>query len=342
MGTVGAILIASLVFLTMTTAGRASDKSSKDAAARPQALALFQKALAVSNIRAPGSPPFELRGTILVHGVGKEDASGTYLLKWATPDRWREEIHFPNYFRIRVGGKDEYFQSRSIPYEVVPVYDLSAALDFLKELHFWAKESSIADRQKIKTHQRKVGRVKADCVTLLRKKDDAYGPEFCFDLDKGLLLRSENNEFSGFASVGGKLFPSVVLVKGASPTTVELKLSTLASLESVTDADFQPAPDATTWASCDDPDQLALLSHSAIPNYPVGARLAHVQGIVVAYGIVGADGRLHGLKTLNNPNSDLTQSALTVLNQWEYGPEFCHGKPVSTEVVIRVVFNIGD
>lgn len=341
-GLAAAIFIVSLVFVTMTTATRARDKSNKDAAVRAQALALFQKALAVSDIRAPGSPPFELQGTIDVREAsGAKLTSGTYLLKWAAPDKWREEIHFPSYFRIRIGSKDGYFQSRNISYEVGPVGDLSKTLGYLRELHVWARQSSIADLQKVNIHQRKVSGVKADCVTLLRKKDDDYGPEYCFDSDKGSLLRSGDDEFSGFTSVGGKLVPSTVLVKGASPTTAKLTLSTLANLEGITDADFQPAPDATTWPSCDDPDQLAYVRHVVRPEYPNEAK-GGAQGTVVAYGIVGADSRLHAPEILNSPDIDLTKSALATLNRWEYEPEVCRGKPVPTEVVIRVVFTLGD
>lgn len=337
------ILVAVCGALALATPLRAGDKSSKDAAARAQALALFQKALAVSDIRAPGSPPFELQGKIDVReSSGAKLANGTYLLKWAAPDKWREEIHFPNYFRIRIGSKDGYFQSRNIPYEVEPVCDLSIVMGFLKELHVWARQSSIADLQKINIHQRKVGGVKADCVTLLREKDDDYGPEYCFDPSKGVLLRSGDAEFSSFISVGGKLFPSTVLVKGASSTTVKLTHSPIASLEGISDADIQPAPDAAFWPSCNDPDQLAHFLHVARPEYPAEARRARAQGTVVAYGIVGADGRLHNLKILNNPDIDLAKSALASWSRWEYAPEICHGTAVPTEIVIRVVFNLGD
>lgn len=336
------ILVAICGALALATLLRAGDKSSKDAAARAKALTLFQKALAVSDIRAPGSPPFELQGKIDVReSSGAKAASGTYLLKWAAPDKWREEIHFPNYFRIRIGSKDGYFQSRNISYEVEPVCDLSAALGFLRELHVWARQSSIAGLHMVNIHQRKVGGAKADCVTLLRN-DDKYGAEYCFDVDKGLLLRSGDDEFSGFTSVGRKLFPGKILVKGASSTTVQLKLSTAGTRENINDADFQPAANATTWASCDNPDELARVRHYVIPEYPIGARRAHVQGTVVVYGMVGADGKLHDLQVLNNPNISLTKSVLSALNGREYEPEICHGAAVSTEEVLRVAFTLGD
>lgn len=70
-----------LAALTILIAPCAGGQSAKDAAARAQATALFAKALAVSDIRAPGSAPFELRGAINVESHGKGGVTGGYLLK---------------------------------------------------------------------------------------------------------------------------------------------------------------------------------------------------------------------------------------------------------------------
>jgi hypothetical protein len=183
-------VLAALWVLALPFAASARSQSTKDAAARAQATALFAKALALTDLRAPGSPPFELRGTITMHQRTQKDVTGTYLLKWASPEEWREEIHFLNYTRLRVGGKDQYWQSGTTSYEVQPVLELDQGLDLLKELHVWARPEAMNDLQSVKLHQAKIEKMKSDCVTLILEELQ-WRPDYCFDPGKGTLV-SEN------------------------------------------------------------------------------------------------------------------------------------------------------
>lgn len=54
---------------------------------RAEARALIQRALDISDFRGPGSPPFELRGTITIPLKDGKSATGTYRLDWVSPDR---------------------------------------------------------------------------------------------------------------------------------------------------------------------------------------------------------------------------------------------------------------
>jgi hypothetical protein len=96
---------------------------------RAEAVALIDKALSASDLRALGSPPFQLRGTLAVPLSKGKSATGTCILDWASPDRWREEIHVANYSRIRAGGAGKYRQLRSLNYELTPFDDFSASFD---------------------------------------------------------------------------------------------------------------------------------------------------------------------------------------------------------------------
>lgn len=241
----------------------------KDSAARAQAIALFAKALAVSDLRAPGSPPFEMRATITVEQThGKPSVTGAYLLKWASPNQWREEIHFPNYTRVRIGGKNLYWLSRTIPYESQPVLQLNRELDFLEELHIWSRDAAVAGLGAIKFHQQKVHRIKLECVTLEPKKHN-YGPRYCFDPVTGTLDRNGSIEFSNFISFAGKYFPGDIRDEEKSAAPVIFHVTSILPLGKTDSAEFQPTAGSVAWPSCDDPDALPTLESQVPPRTPL-------------------------------------------------------------------------
>jgi len=331
-------LLASLAFLILPFAPWAHGRPSKDADVRAQATALFAKALAVSDLRAPGSPPFEMRATINVEQSHHEPSVvGTYLLKWVSPEKWREEITFPNYVHIRVGGKNQYWQSRTTQYEILPVLQLYQGLDFLKALHVWSNPAAIAALKDIKLSQKKAHGTKLNCV---RMKDN--GRDYCFDSVSGTLVNDALNmtEYSDFIAFGGKYFPGSIRVKGIQPPAVTLQVNSISPLAAADDEDFQPPQNASVWPSCDDPGALPVIKSQAFPIYPTAEKIAHKQGAVLIYAVIGADGRLHNLSVLSAPDSALAQSALTALGQWEYTTETCGGTPVPVETLLYVIYSL--
>lgn len=334
-------VLAVLSVLALPFAPSACGQSDKDRAARAQATALFAKALAVTDLRAPGSPPFELRGTIVARQRGRKDVTGTYVLKWASPEKWREEIHFPDYTRVRVGGKDQYWQSRTTSYELQPVLELDEGLDFLKELHVWTNPEATNGLKSVRLHRAKVEKIKSDCVALTWKVSQ-YEPDYCFDPSNGTLEseKANDDEFSQYTPFGGKLFPGRMRVKESSATPVTFIVNSISPLRSTNMGDFQPAAGASAWPSCDDPDALAQISRQTIPIYPINEVASHIQGPVFVYGVIGVDGRLHNLKVLSAPDIGLANSAVAGLEQREYAPETCHGTPVPTETLLTLTYNL--
>ena len=329
-----------LVLIAVLSVARcACGQSDKDLAARAQATALFAKALSVSDLRAPGSPPFEMRATINIEqSRHKPPIQGTYLLEWASPEKWREEIHLPNYARIRVGGKNQYWQLRNPFYEIQPVLELDYALDFLKGLHVWSEPGAIAGLGGFKLHQAKVERIKSDCVTLIRKGQQGGG-DYCFDPVKGVLvLYRPSTEFSEFTSFAGKLFPGNIRVTQESAAPIAFVVNSISALASAAPTDFQPADGSTSWPSCHDPDALPNGIQMPAPVYPMAERHAGVEGTVFVYAVIGTDGLLHNLQVLSAPESGLANAALAALAQWRYTPETCQGTPVPVETLLKIVF----
>lgn len=336
-------VVAVLSLLALSVAPCAFGQSAKDADARTRATALFAKALAASDLRAPGSPPFEVRGTITVKQRFGKPIVGSYSLEWASPEKWREEIHIADYTRIRVGGKNQYWQSHTTPYEVLSVLELSRALDFLKELHVWSNAAAVADLKSIKFHDQKMHGAKLHCVTLTPEGPNPRS-DFCFDPATETLATINilgQIEFSNFISFEGKHFPGNIReeVKAADPLTFDV--NSISPLSSVADADFQPPEGSTVWPSCDAPDALPIIKSQVPPSYPDKDKLAHKDGTVFTYLVIGADGQTTDLKVLSAPDQLLANSALTSIATWKYAPETCSGMPVPVETFIAINYQLG-
>lgn len=336
------VALAAPSVLALLFAISARGQSDKDAAARAQATALFAKALALSDLCAPGSPPFELRGTINVPQRGGKDVEGTYLLKWSSPEKWREEIHFANYTRVRVGGKNQYWQSRTTSYEVQPVLELDQGLDFLKELRVWTSPEATNDLKSVKLHRAKVEKIKSDCVALTLKVSQ-YEPDYCFDPSNGTIVseKANDDEFSQYTPFAGKFFPRNIRIKESSTAPLTFIVNSIAPLVSPDPADFQTPAGARAWPSCDSPDRLAKMSRPVFPAYPVNEKLDHIQGTVFVYCVIGVDGRLHNIRVLSAPDIGLANSAVAAMERSEYVPEICHGTPVPVETSLTMIYKLG-
>ncbi len=85
--------------------------------------------------------------------------------------------------------------------------------------------------------------------------------------------------------------------------------------------------------------QEGLLVKRVQPQYPVPARMAHVQGAVVVGAIIGCDGALREMSVISGPPM-LVKPAMEALSQWKYKPYMLNGKPVQVETTITTVFTL--
>jgi hypothetical protein len=78
----------------------ASNKSEQQ-----QAIQRVERAVAKTNLFELAS--FEMKAVLrVVDYKGRLIEEGSYELMWNGPDQWREEIGFPDYHEVQVGGKE--------------------------------------------------------------------------------------------------------------------------------------------------------------------------------------------------------------------------------------------
>jgi len=75
------------------------------------------------------------------------------------------------------------------------------------------------------------------------------------------------------------------------------------------------------------------------PRYPEGARKDKVSGVVILDVIVGTDGRVTQIRSLESPDPRLSDAAIEAVRQWEFEPaRLSSGKNVPVRCTITVRF----
>ncbi len=329
--------------LPPTVTGR---NSNKDDAKNAPAEALIEKALAASDLCTPGSAPFELRGTISVNDAKRQVARGTYLLIWAAPDQWREEIQFNDYSRIRVGGKSQYSQSRSSDYELLPIYDFSSAFRFPQDLR--ALLQTGADKANLEVKKRKTNGRQLECVRFV-PPEFSSPDQYCFDAQTSVLVGEENTrwgnggmaKYSNFSAFDGKLFPATIQFQRDGTTTVQFQLDKISPLGKVDPKSFIAPPNAEVWADCANGTVPRAL-HPGMPRYPSELAEEHASGTVYVYATIGADGALHNMEVLPQSDKRFAPTTLSGISGWRYSTESCGGPPQPTETVVIVAYTLSE
>lgn len=80
------------------------------------------------------------------------------------------------------------------------------------------------------------------------------------------------------------------------------------------------------------------LVSSVLPIYPQIAQLAAVEGDVVVQASIDKNGNVSSTKVLYGPMM-LRQAAIDALRRWKYEPAQLDGKPVGTEMTVRIRFH---
>lgn len=323
---VKSIVIAFLITIfSVNSAIAASDMTS-------EAQTLIEQASAKRNI--VDLPGLRLTANVHIDNDGKP-LDGTYALLENTPDQWREEIVFPGYSELRVGTNGLVYLKRSTDFEPYRISQLRRAIGMDEQFRPGPYPGDVIK----KIREKKISGAKANCVEIAT--EEAYTYDVCVDEISGMLTRNKEGITEGdFQQIGTKVFPHSILLKQNGKTLVQVAVTELSIGNSFSSALFQSQPGAISNPGCLN----AVPSHrikNVAPVYPEADKLAHKQGTVAVYVVVGTDGRLHRLRAVQGVTPTLNDSALTSIAKWEYEPATCNGNPVETETVLEVHYVLG-
>jgi protein TonB len=82
-----------------------------------------------------------------------------------------------------------------------------------------------------------------------------------------------------------------------------------------------------------------FLVSKSIPNYPIIAKNAGIQGTVLLQATISKTGTIEGLHVIRGPLM-LQQAAIDAVKSWRYKPYQLNGQPVEVETTVNVIFKL--
>ncbi len=301
---------------------------------------LIKEAEAKTNIFDLSS--FEMKAAIRSDNYGKP-LDGSYLLFWNGPERWREEINFPGYSEIRVGGKGTVFVKRTTDFVPLAIYQLHSLFGYGTLGYGTGTPSSffhIAPGQNEtikKIRGEKINGVKVECTEIL----DPYKftRDVCVDLDTGTIVRQQPFVDREMMAVGAKFFPRFLSYVENGKTLAEAHITELKTAPEFPLSAFEPPPGAISQPGCMNPAPAHLLNRVA-PHYPDQEKQSRVQGTVAIDTLIGNDGVPRQFRIVSNSTPGLNNASLDAVRQWRWEPATCNGVAVEIEVVIKVNYQL--
>jgi TonB family protein len=297
--------------------------------------ALLAKARELSDIRCQGCPPFRLRMRTHVWNQEGVEHEGLYQAAWIGRQQWREEISFPNFAEVRIGGEGKVWISRSLPFLSEEMFRLREVLDFHRQLSIPAGTDLKGPRVVI----RKGTRMK--CVQAHVKLRGRF--EFCFDSDSGALVSQHVGglvyQYQDYVSRDGRAYPRTILGSVDGRHVVEAHVEALEDQPVVEQSMFMPPADAQARPGCIHPEPAVELEKGP-PVYPHDARMRGIIGTVVVYVLVGSDGRAAGQYVVRSAGMDFDNATREAIAGWRWKPSTCEGVPVPEETLIRIEYRL--
>ena len=317
------------ICLALAAQSSAAEKKDKQAEGR----VLIERASELSDIRAPGSPPFRLKTSVRIVEDNKKTVEGSYLLLWASPSQWREEIVFPSFNQLRVVGEGKMWQVRNNLSLLLHVERLRKLLDLPGSLML-NPETKV---KKIREHKRDGHQFR--CIELGRKDYDPW--KVCLASADGSLTLIERSisgyEYSDYKSVGEKQYPRMLRRVDREKTAVEVSVEQLGEERFSDQSPFTPPPGVQEWVWCENPEPARALEWGE-SNVQVSMSQRGWFPVAV-YGVIGVDGRVHDITVLRSARPDIDARFLEQLRGARFEPKKCNGVSVEEERVFESGFN---
>jgi TonB family protein len=304
--------------LTITSPCPASD---------PQSFQLVQRAAETSNIRITEVGPFRLR--VRVHVNRDQPIDADYLLIWAAPDQWREEISTGNDHAIRIGGRNT-VSIKSDSEQTQAIRSILRSLDVPAILY--VKPNQTLGSVKNRNHEGN----KVQCLSRAAKLSSKN--ELCFDAVTSVLVKNESGdsttEFSKFAEFKGKQFPWLVTTFGGK------KVHDLIEVEELTGI----APDSSLFSADAQYKTVPGCEHPVVPTpirlpdpeYPAQLRTSNPQTVKLS-ATVNETGAVEGISVVRSAGA-LDAYAINALRTWTFAPATCGAIAVPFQFFTDVTF----
>jgi TonB family protein len=271
-------------------------------------------------------------------------ARGEYSATIVSPSRWREQIDFGNYQRVRVGDSQGYWQTTTVNFQPKFIFQLEEMLHPENLLRLNANQtlSKISNRKK--------GNAKLKCTTVMQDRRANW--TICFDESNGALVSIEypipengnppevsRIEYADFKIQGESLIPFQVRAHVRDQEQITVTVEQANSPNDVSSVLFSVPNGAELWHRCDGVEEPELLNRTT-PIYPEEAQARRESGRIIFYAVVEADGSPSHMGIIKCGPRSLEDAAAQAVAHWHYKPAMCGGIAIRSEIMIEVDFFI--
>jgi TonB family protein len=303
---------------------------------------LLTQASKLHEVWTAGTPPVVMRAEIQALNAKGALTPGEYIVNWVSPIRWREELRFVNYERLRVHDAKGYWQKSGLNFQPQTIFQIDTVLNSKTVLKIGAKQ----DLGKVKSHDQDGVRQKCTEVKLQKEIDRIL----CFDEANGNLLSAEypknedrnppdisRIEYSAFHDLSEKRVPFEIRAFRDKNVVASIRVLEITAIAEEHPSLFVVPTNSEFWAHCDDMQDPELVGRVQ-PIYPIKARSSGQSGRVTFYAVIEADGTLTHLTIIRRAPRALESAAADAIRQWHYKPAVCGSTPVRVETSISVDF----
>jgi TonB family protein len=328
------------VFTCVLLAGAVCSASTEDSVS---AEALVARARKLHEVWTAGTPPVTMRAEIQVSDATGGVTQAQYIVNWVSPARWREEIRFTDYDRIRVHNAKGYWQKSRLNFQPRIILQLDGLLDFKSDLKIRAKEvpGKVKTRDKDGMRQScmevksKTGIVKILCL------DDATGNLLSVDYPKHNEYSPDISriEYRAFRNVGEKRVPFEIRAFSDKLVVATVRVVEMTPMVQEDPSLFVAPTNSEFWTQCEDMQEAELVGRVQ-PQYPLTSRAKREEGMVMFYAVIETDGTLSHLALIQRLSPTLDSAAADAIRQWHYKPAACDSTPIRVETAIAVYFSL--
>jgi TonB family protein len=322
---------------------------------------IFAAAAPFYDFTSPDLKPWHLKATYQLYDVkGDPSEQGTYEYWWASPkvhrsswtraDATRAEWQTADgaQYRKESGKPLRYFERALNTVLLSPLLPARGALD--------------SGRMKLELKMMPAGQENLACVSTalqwevdgkLQAPPSATPQYYCFDTSTLALRMTYSNsittEYGRIVKAQNHYLAREVAVQSGKHKIFSISVETIDGMNA-SDAALSPAADAVLAQAAESQTSPGLtgggvvvgaIVKKTLPVYPMTAKMAHEEGVVVLAGTIGTDGRIHDLEVLASPSPLLAETAVDAVKRWEYKPYLLNGVPVEVETVVNVNFILG-
>jgi len=305
-----------------------------------EAKALIDRAKQLSDIRADGSPAFELKVSIKTINQDSTTSEGTYTETWVSREKWRSETIIGPFHSVSVVNANKRWVSK----DTLPAPSGLSDVGFRMDSPFFTPEywkiTKIEDKNGSSTSIR--------CL-----ESDAYilggASTVCIEKNSGLVAGRRNRAvffgrsadraciYSNYQKFGDKLFPWVTRCSENQKVVFESSVLVLTRETSPDPTLFAPLVNAKESVNCPVTTSPPIATFQPQPELPKRENLSHP--VIVAVSVsVGVDGLPKDFEVVRSVDSAFDAAALKAVRDWRFKPAACGGRPIETTVRVEVEF----